>query len=117
MSMTNENVAGDKSPLDKMELALQQAAVGGENQKDAHFKEAYPLIEQHLAAKVSQKVVLDTFNAAYGYKLHPPRFRKMLLDERKRRAETGDVVICTACSRPLDSAANATDVTDNEEGA
>lgn len=116
MSFTNDSPAGAYTALENLELALQQELVSGKNKKDADFKEAYPLIEQHLANKVSQKAVLEKFNAAYGYALHPPRFRKMLLGERKRRAEAGDVVVCDACGHPLDSGTKTIDVTDNKEG-
>ena len=101
MSIMSEVIAGAGSPLKKLELALQQEVAGGKNKKDADFREAYPLIEQHLASKVSQKVLLGKFNAAYGHKLHPPRFRKMLEAERKRRSENGDDAMCSACGQQL----------------
>ena len=101
MSLMNEVLAGTNSPLKKLELALQQELAVGRNKKEADFKEAYPVIEQHLVRKVSQKVLLDTFNAAYGHKLHPPRFRKMMEEERKRRSESGEHAICTACGQRL----------------
>lgn len=101
MSTLNDSIAGDYSPLKKLEMALQHEAVGSKHKKDADFAEAYPIIEQHLACKVSQKVVLAKFNTAYGHAIHPPRFRKMLEDERKRRMEDGDDVICPACGQQL----------------
>jgi len=116
MSIMNEDLAGTHTPLKKLELGLRQAAVRGKSKKDADFREAYPLLEQHLANKVPQRVVLDTFSAAYGYTLHPPRFRKMLLDERNRRAEAGDVVVCTACGHPLPSDQVAEEAAHDMEG-
>jgi hypothetical protein len=101
MSLMNEVIAGAASPLNKLELALQQELARGGKKKDADFKEAYPVIEQHLARKVSQKVLLDKFNAAYGHKLHPPRFRKMLEAERKRRSENGEDATCLTCGQQL----------------
>lgn len=107
MSLMNEVMAGAASPLKKLELALQQEATGGRHKKVADFKEAYPLIEQHLARKVSQKALLDKFNAAYGHKVHPPRFRKMLEEERHRRSESGEDAICIACAQRLHTAPEA----------
>lgn len=101
MSLVNETHAFSGNALRKMDLALQQVAASGKNKKEADFREAYPLIEQSIAKKVPFKVVLETFNAAYGYTLHPPRFRKMLLDERKRRAEADDVLHCSTCGQAL----------------
>ena len=109
MSLMNEVLAGTSSPLKKLELALQQEVAVGRNKKEADFKEAYPVIEQHLASKVSQKVLLEKFNAAYGHKLHPPRFRKMLEAERKRRSESGEDAICTACGQRLHTVGEVVD--------
>lgn len=103
MSIMNESREDNNSPLKKLEQALQQAAAGGKSKKDADFREAYPLIVQHLTNKVPQTLVLKKFNDAYGYTLHPPGFRKMLTAERNRRDETGDVVVCTACGQQLPS--------------
>ena len=101
MSFLSETVAGHPSPLKKLELALQSELIGNKHKKDADITEAFPIIEQHLACKVPVKVALEMFNVAYGHKIHPPRFRKMLEDERKRRAEFGDVVACTTCGQQL----------------
>lgn len=117
MSTLNDAIAGHHSPLKKLEMALQHEVLGSKHKKDADFSEAYPIIEQHLACKVSQKVVLTKFNAAYGHAIHPPRFRKMLDEERKRRAEAGDVATCTSCGQALVLATDMADVMDNEEGA
>lgn len=115
MSIMNEGFTGSHNPLKTLELKLQQEIARGKNKKEADFKEAYPLIEQYLANKVLFKVVLETFNTAYGYTLHPPRFRKMLFDERKRRAETNDVVVCATCGHSLTSAAEIVELSDNKE--
>lgn len=100
-----QNVDGglDSSAYEKMKLALRQVETSGKNKKEADFKEAYPLIEQHLSKKIPFKTVLETFNTAYGCKLHPPGFRKLLLDERKRRSEGGDVLHCVSCGQALPS--------------
>lgn len=101
--MTNfsETAGGSPSPLKKLELALQIELIGNKHKKDADITEAFPIIEQHLVRKVPVKVALEMFNVAYGHKIHPPRFRKMLEDERKRRAQFGEVVACTACGQQL----------------
>ena len=109
MNTMSEASAGAGTPLKKLELALEQEVACGKSKKDADFKEAYPVIEQHLVRKVSQKVLLDTFNAAYGHKLHPPRFRKMLEEERKRRSESGEHAICTACGQRLHTVGEVVD--------
>jgi hypothetical protein len=116
MSVRDNGAVSAHTRLKELELAFQQAAVGGKNQMSAHFSEAYPTIELHLAANVSQKAALDIFNAAYGYKLHPPRFRKMLFDERKRRAEIGDEVVCTTCGQQLPVKESVTEEVRNTEG-
>lgn len=103
MSNFQDNRNGSDSSLKAMELALQQAAANGKTKKETDFKEAYPLIEQSLSKKIPFKMVLETFNTAYGYTLHPPRFRKLLLDERKRREEGGDVLHCSMCGQVLNS--------------
>lgn len=95
-TMTNGYTA-----LEIFELALQQAPIKSVNQKENDVREAYPAIVQSLARKVPQKVILEKFNEAYGYTLHPPRFRKLLEDERKRRADAGDVAVCKECGQQL----------------
>lgn len=116
MSLVNETHAFSGNALRKMDLALQQVAASGKNKKEADFREAYPLIEQSIAKKVPFKVVLETFNAAYGYTLHAPHFRKLLLDERNRRVEAGDVVVCVTCGQKLASSKQVTErVNDMEE--
>lgn len=91
----------DASRLMIFGQSLEMAAVNGKHKKGADFAEAYPTMEQHLARKVPQKVVLEKFNTAYGHTLHPPGFRKMLDEERKRREGSGEVVACSACGQQL----------------
>ena len=106
----------DASRLMIFGQSLETAAVNGKHKKDADFAEAYPTMEQHLARKVPQKVVLEKFNTAYGHTLHPPAFRKLLDEERKRREENGEVVACPACGQQLPSAIKvAEDGSDAEE--
>lgn len=101
MSALSDATAGQHSPLKKLEMALQNEVVGSKHKKDADFIEAYPIIEQHLACRVSQKIVLAKFNAAYEHAIHPPRFRQMLEAERKRRSENREDVMCPACGQQL----------------
>jgi hypothetical protein len=101
MSFLAEVGAGNTSPLEKLELALQKKAIGGKQKKEVDFAEAYPVMEQHLGRKVPMKVVMEMFGEAYGYVIHAPRFRQMLEAERKRRAEVGDWVACTECGQHL----------------
>lgn len=104
MGIFEDAMAGNTSPLKKLEQALQKEAVGGKLKKQADFAEAYPVIEQHLSRKVTLKVVIETFGKAYGYVIHAPRFRKLLEAERMRRAEVGDLVACTLCGQQLPDA-------------
>lgn len=104
MSFLAEAAAGNTSPLEKLERALQKEAVGGKQKKEADFAEAYPVIEQHLGRKVPVKVVMEMYGEAYGYVIHAPRFRQLLEAERKRRAEDGDWVSCAGCGQRLPAA-------------
>lgn len=108
MSSHIEAQAGSVSPLEKLMQTLQQE-VAGKHQRRTDFEEAYPTLEQHLARKVPLKLVLAKFNAAYGYGLHPPAFRKMLEAERGRRTEAGTAVMCATCGHPLVSADSVED--------
>lgn len=109
MSIIEDTYSRSNNCFKAMELALKQAEASGKNKKENDFKEAYPLIEQNLAKKIPLKTLLETFNTAYGYKLHPPGFRKLLLDERKRRSEAGDVLHCVTCGQALPSNESLTD--------
>ena len=114
--MMNEMQLGPSTALEKLTIALQQQVAAGKNKKVVDFKEAYPLIEQHLANHGSQKTACDTFNAAYGYRLHQPQFRKLLNAERKARAAVGDAVKCVHCDRPLHSDTDQVETDDIQEG-
>jgi len=116
MSITNESRTSNKNPLNEMKLAFQQETVGGKNQKAADFSEAFPLINEYVAANVSLKAALKIFNDAYGHKVHPPRFRQMLADERKRRNEAGELLVCTACGQLLPAGETATEEFHDQEG-
>lgn len=116
MSIGHEVPVNLSNPLKSLELALQEALASGKNKKEADFKEAYPLIEQNLAKKVPFKIVMETFNKAYGYTLHAPRFRKFLLDERKRRSEAGDELLCNSCGQAINQHENATAQSNDVDG-
>lgn len=92
---------GDKSAIEKLKLSLEEEAKDTKSKKITDFAEAYPVIEQHLNAGVSKKVVLEKFNAAFGQKIYGPQFRKMLESERERRNENGEVIVCLVCGSPL----------------
>lgn len=117
--MSNPNKLGEidnASRLMKFTKSLEQAAPSGKHQKQTDFAEAYPTMEQHLAHKMSQKVMLEKFNETYGHTLHPPAFRKMLDEERKRRSGSGEVVACPTCGQQLPVAVKVTEnVVDTEE--
>lgn len=116
--MSNHDAAQvGASPLEKLMQSLQEETTGRQQRRN-DFEEAYPTLVQHLARKVPLKVVLATFNAAYGHSLHPPAFRKLLEAERKRRSEAGLHVVCTTCGQargPSGDFAPRDDM-DHEEG-
>lgn len=116
MNTTNNELPTGLAPLKTLEMELQKATVGGKNKMNADFREAYPLIEQHLATNVSQKAAMDIFNAAYGYKLHPPRFRQMLATERERRSEAGELLICIGCGQQLPACQDVAKEVHDQEG-
>jgi hypothetical protein len=97
----NENAAEVRGGLEKLRASLDVLKSGGANKRLHDFREAYPLIEQHLAGGVSQKALLEQFNAAYGYTLHPPQFRKLMDAERRLRQECGRPIACANCGQPL----------------
>lgn len=103
------------SPLSVFGQSLEAVAISGKHQKQADFAEAYPTIEQHLARKVSQKLLLTKFNEAYGHTLHPPGFRKLLEEERKRRGEAGDLATCNSCGQQLPAATMSAESVGNTE--
>lgn len=102
MDITDKEIADEASPLKNLERALQrEQACGKRNQLEANFMEAYPLLEQSLSRKLTQKAVVKAFNAAYGHKLHPPGFRDLLHAERKRRRDSGEEAVCPGCGSRL----------------
>lgn len=113
--MTNEIGAGANTALEMLAIALQQEIVAGKNKRAIDFKEAYSLIEQHLANNGSQKTACEKFNAVYGHKLHQPQFRKMLNAERKSREASGDSIKCIHCNKPLHSITGGTELDYNTE--
>lgn len=115
-TMTNEIPMATSAALEKLKLALQSQVASGTARRTADFKEAYPLIEQHLAGGGSQRAACDQFNAAYGYKLHQPKFRNLLNAERKWRAERGDEAECDKCGSVLHSVADDALSVNNMEG-
>lgn len=116
MSDYIESNVADKESLQKFQQLLNKEIAKGKSKKEADFRQAYPVIEQHLANKVPQRVVIEKFNEAYGYTLHPPAFRKLLIDERNRRSITGDVLTCTTCGQQLISGEKMIDDLNDMEG-
>lgn len=87
--------------LSRFERELEAIEPKRRHHEDALFSDAYPSIEQSLARKVPQKTIIEKFNAAFGAKLHPVRFRQLLCAERERRAASGDLVMCKACGHSI----------------
>jgi len=97
----NESSAEEPRGLEKLRASLEVLRSGCANKRLHDFREAYPLVEQHLAGGLSQKALLENFNACYGYTLHPPQFRKMLEGERRLREERGESIACASCGQSL----------------
>ncbi|MCA7024933.1 MULTISPECIES: hypothetical protein [Stenotrophomonas] len=115
MSIENVPAPANDSALKRLQLALENEPAGGRQRKVDDFVQAYPNIEKHLARKVPLRRVIELFAEAYGYAVHAPRFRKLLIAERKRRAESGEVAVCASCYRPLDSAVYVAEVVDEKQ--
>ena len=89
------------SPLDALKHALGEQLSKGKSQLEREFREAYPILEQHIAGKMRKKVLMDQFNAAYQHELNLIQFRKLLKEERVRRQAEGDALRCPSCHQLL----------------
>lgn len=101
MNALADTPTGINSPLDRLQRALAQDLNLGKSKLEMDFREAYPVLEQHLIQRMRKRLVMERFNAAYSYKLTQVQFRKLLNAERERRKETGDVVVCSGCGRSV----------------
>lgn len=93
------------TPLDRLQRALAQDLSLGKSKLEMDFRQAYPVLEQHLMQRARKRVAMERFNAAYEYELSLPQFRKLLNAERERRKEAGDIVVCLGCGRPMQESA------------
>ena len=73
--------------LSQFEHDLEELMPNKTHRNTICFVEAYEVIEMHLERKVAMKTVLEKFNASFGLKVHPARFRQMLEAERTRRKQ------------------------------
>ncbi|WP_242876491.1 hypothetical protein [Stenotrophomonas maltophilia] len=89
------------SPLAVLERALSEQLSKGKSKLEQDFREAYPILEQHIARKMRKKVLMDQFNAAFQHELNLIQFRKLLKEERARRQAEGDAARCSACHQLL----------------
>lgn len=106
MSVHTDAFSAGRSPLERLEMALAEAVTDGKNKIELDFREAYPVLERHLGQKMRKRAVMERFNAAYKHELNLAQFRKLLNAERERRNESGEVLACSGCGRPIhDSAA------------
>ncbi|HDS1446458.1 TPA: hypothetical protein QEK57_004619, partial [Stenotrophomonas maltophilia] len=81
------------------------------------FRQAYPILEQHIAKKMRKKILVEQFNAAYKHDLTLIQFRKLLKEERSRRHAEGDAARCQSCGHLLVEAEEQTAVGTTEEDA
>lgn len=107
MNSLADALAGIHTPLDRLQHALAQDLSLGKSKLEMDFREAYPVLEQHLMQGMRKRLAMERFNAAYSHKLNQPQFRKLLNAERERRKESGDVVVCSCCGRPVQESATA----------
>ena len=105
------------SSLDALERALSEQLSKGKSKLEQDFREAYPILEQHITTKMRKKVLVDQFNAAYKHELNLIQFRKLLKEERARRQVDGDAARCLSCGQLLVEAEEKTAVETTEEGA
>lgn len=111
------NFASYTSPLDALKYALGEQLSMGKSKLEQDFREAYPILEQHIAKKMRKKVLVDQFNAAYKHELNLIQFRKLLKEERDRRQADGDGTRCQSCDRLLVEVEKMTVAVTTEEDA
>ncbi|MEI2260014.1 hypothetical protein OHC51_03345 [Stenotrophomonas indicatrix] len=107
MSSLTDALAGIHTPLDRLQHALAKDLSLGKSKLEMDFRQAYPVLEQHLMQRMRKRVAMECFNAAYSYELSLAQFRKLLNAERERRQEAGEVVVCSGCGRPVQEPAAA----------
>ncbi|NCT86548.1 hypothetical protein GXB84_04265 [Stenotrophomonas acidaminiphila] len=95
------NFAIHSSPLDALTHALSEQSTKGKGRLEQDFRQAYPILEQHIAKKMRKKILVDQFNAAYKHELNLIQFRKLLKEERARRHADGDATRCQSCGQLL----------------
>lgn len=101
MNSLADALAGIHTPLDRLQHALAQDLSLGKSKLEMDFRQAYPVLEQHLMQRTRKRLAMERFNAAYDHQLTLPQFRKLLNAERVRRQETGDIVVCSGCGQPV----------------
>lgn len=95
------NFAVHSSPLDALTHALSEQSTKGKGKLEQDFRQAYPILEQHIAKKMRKKILVEQFNAAYKHDLNLIQFRKLLKEERARRHADGDATRCQSCGQLL----------------
>ncbi|HDS1575508.1 TPA: hypothetical protein QEL19_001964 [Stenotrophomonas maltophilia] len=111
------NFAVHSSPLDALTHALSEQSTRGKGKLEQDFRQAYPILEQHIAKKMRKKILVEQFNAAYKHDLTLIQFRKLLKEERSRRHAEGDAARCQSCGHLLVEAEEQTAVGTTEEDA
>lgn len=117
MSSSNNVSAETLSPLERLQTALTQASSSGKSRLEQDFRQAYPLLEQHIARKMRKKLLMEQFNLAFKHEVSLVQFRKLLSAERARRNAEDDALTCSACGRPLCPSVDSTTATTTGEDA
>ncbi|MBN5094955.1 hypothetical protein JY450_00885 [Stenotrophomonas maltophilia] len=105
------------SPLEALKHALDEQLSKGKSKLEQDFRQAYPILERHIAKKMRKKILVDQFNAAYKHELNLIQFRKLLNEERARRHAEGDAARCQSCGHLLVEAEEQTAFGAAEEDA
>ncbi|MBN4936459.1 hypothetical protein JY409_00025 [Stenotrophomonas maltophilia] len=111
------NLGITNTPLASLEKALHEQLSKGKTKLEQDFREAYPVLEQHIAKKMRKKILVEQFNAAYKHDLNLIQFRKLLNEERARRHAEGDAARCQSCGHLLVEAEEQTAFGAAEEDA
>lgn len=90
MQTNNETIPslgkGKTSSLSKLQRDIEAALANRRKTVADQIADAFEDLEEAMKNGIAQKVLMEMFNKNYGAKLHPARFRKLMENERARRA-------------------------------
>ncbi|MDZ5767288.1 hypothetical protein U4I38_22765, partial [Stenotrophomonas maltophilia] len=68
MNSLADVLAGIHTPLDRLQHALAQDLSLGKSKLEVDFRQAYPVLEQHLMQRTRKRLAMERFNAAYDHR-------------------------------------------------